>query len=99
MMHAIAESRDSEGILIQESRGDVRLLAPDQQRTAASPFRLMSWRPDAAFAIATQHSYTGIYTDTPLLDPAPDAHAALEVGSGAGGKWGIISWLASIVRP
>lgn len=99
MMHAVARSGDREGILIQLSNGDVQLIASDPAPKARSPFRLMSWRPDAQFAIATQNSFLSIYTDGASLQPALGAHGAMDVGENAGGRGGVIGWLWSILRP
>lgn len=99
MMHAVARSGDREGILIQLSNGAVQLIASDPAPKARSPFRLMSWRPDAQFAIATQNSFLSIYTDGALLQPAPGAVGAVDVGENAGGRGGVIGWLWSIMRP
>lgn len=99
MMHAVAKSGDHEGILIQLSNGAVQLIASDPAPKARSPFRLMSWRPDAPFAIATQNSFLSIYTDGASLQPALGAHGAMDVGENTGGRGGVIGWLWSIVRP
>ena len=99
MMHAVARSGDREGVLIQVSNGAVQLFALDPAPKARSPFRLMSWRPDAPFAIATQNSYPSIYTDGASLQPALGAHGAMDIGENIGGRGGLMGWLWSIVRP
>lgn len=99
MMHAVAKSGDRDGILIQLSNGAVQLIESDPAPKARSPFRLMSWRPDAPFAITTQSSLLSIYTDGASLQPALGAHGAMDIGENAGGSGGIIGWFWSIIRP
>lgn len=97
LMHSYVESGQTPGILIQESKSQVRLSRNSSDPAIVYPYEFMSWENGSSFRLVSPSNYVPIYFDVPKLDIHINDEAAMNTRRGS--KLYLLVELAKLLRP